>query len=46
MFNVYLPKLLETSAVIGDPVPKTLEEALWDIVIYTLGGFPGAIVCS
>lgn len=44
MFNVYLPKLLETSSVGGAPVSKTLEQALWDIVIYTLGGFPGAIV--
>ncbi|KAJ4482425.1 MFS general substrate transporter, partial [Lentinula aciculospora] len=49
MFNVFLPKLLETSTGSshdnGVPViPKTLEESLWDVVIFTLGGCPGAIL--
>jgi hypothetical protein len=38
MFNVFLPKLLETNSA------KTLEESLWDVVIFTIGGCPGAIV--
>ena len=48
MFNVFLPKLLETD---GGQVTqqqqrqsKALQETLWDIVIYTIGGCPGAIV--
>lgn len=55
MFNVYLPKLLETqssspardlphvSTVMSDGT-KTLEESLWDVVIFALGGLPGAIL--
>ncbi|GLB38653.1 putative sugar (and other) transporter [Lyophyllum shimeji] len=50
MFNVYLPKLLETqkaatpekSTVAGEI--KTLESSLWDVVIFTVGGCPGAIL--
>ena len=41
MFNVYYPKLLETGA--GDE-NKSLEDTLWDVVIFTLGGCPGALV--
>jgi len=45
MFNVFLPKLLEYapsgSAVVK---PKSLEESLWDVVVFTIGGCPGAIV--
>ncbi len=46
MFNVYLPKLLETRSPSSDPnrAPKSLEDSLWDVVIYSLGGCPGAIV--
>lgn len=46
MFNVFLPKLLETGSS-SDPtvMAKTLEDSLWDIVYYTIGGLPGAIVC-
>jgi hypothetical protein len=46
MFNVFLPKLLETES--GEQktleAEKTLEDTLWDLVIYTIGGCPGAIV--
>ncbi|KAJ7868296.1 major facilitator superfamily domain-containing protein [Mycena leptocephala] len=38
MFNVFLPKLLESSGT------KTIEEGLWDVLIYTLGGCPGALL--
>ena len=46
MFNVYLPKLLETRNGQGGE-PQTLEQSLWDVVIFTIGGCPGALVgCS
>ncbi|KAF6754913.1 MFS general substrate transporter [Ephemerocybe angulata] len=45
MFNVFLPKLLETGTADVDKVtPKTLEASLWDVVIFTVGGCPGAIL--
>lgn len=44
MFNVYLPKLLETGSS-DDTSPKSLEDSLWDVLIFTMGGCPGAIVC-
>jgi len=46
MFNVYLPKLLEGRTASGDvtSAPRTLNDSLWDVVIYALGGCPGAIL--
>ncbi|KAL0565988.1 hypothetical protein V5O48_016027 [Marasmius crinis-equi] len=47
MFNVFLPKLLETSSAaeeVETPQLKTVEESLWDVVIFTIGGCPGAIL--
>ena len=44
MFNVYLPKLLETRNGGGDSGPQTLEQSLWDVMIFTIGGCPGALV--
>ncbi|KAI0953359.1 hypothetical protein AcW1_007597 [Taiwanofungus camphoratus] len=46
MFNVYLPKLLETRTGSHDQGdgPKSLTDSLWDVVIYALGGCPGAIL--
>jgi len=44
MFNVYLPKLLETRLPRDETIPKTLTETMWDIVIFTLGGCPGALL--
>ncbi|KAF8073974.1 MFS general substrate transporter [Lyophyllum atratum] len=47
MFNVYLPKLLETGSTsksMAAPDAKTLEDSLWDVVIFTIGGCPGAIL--
>lgn len=38
MFNVFLPKLLESSGT------KSIEQGLWDVLVYTLGGCPGALV--
>ncbi|KAF8125767.1 MFS general substrate transporter [Boletus edulis] len=43
MFNVYYPKLLETGST-GDSSPQSLEGNLWDVVIFTLGGCPGALL--
>ncbi|KAG6835928.1 hypothetical protein H0H93_013263 [Arthromyces matolae] len=45
MFNVFLPKLLEARGsedVIASEA-KSLDESLWDVVIFTVGGCPGAI---
>lgn len=42
MFNVYLPKLLEKR--LGATGEGNRKEALWDIVIFTLGGCPGALI--
>ena len=42
MFNVFLPKLLETRSSFD--APQTLEQSLWDVMIFTIGGCPGAIV--
>ncbi|KAH9964760.1 major facilitator superfamily domain-containing protein, partial [Russula compacta] len=63
MFNVFLPKLLETrrhpdamaggrggsvsggvGAAAAAAASASLERTLWDVVIFTLGGCPGAVV--
>jgi hypothetical protein len=38
MFNVFLPKLLESTGT------KAIEDSLWDVLVFTLGGCPGALV--
>lgn len=43
MFNVFFPKLLETGSS-GEGMPRSLQDNLWDVVIFTLGGCPGAIL--
>ncbi|KIN93639.1 hypothetical protein M404DRAFT_170644 [Pisolithus tinctorius Marx 270] len=43
MFNVFFPKLLETSSS-REETSRSLEDNLSDVVIYTLGGCPGAIL--
>jgi hypothetical protein len=45
MFNVYLPKLLETRRrVVSVAETASLERTLWEVVIFTIGGCPGAVV--
>ncbi|KAH6871577.1 hypothetical protein BKA70DRAFT_1241736 [Coprinopsis sp. MPI-PUGE-AT-0042] len=48
MFNAFLPKLLETRTTLEPELssasPKRLEDSLWDVVIFTIGGCPGAIL--
>lgn len=46
MFNVFLPKMLEmqTGGEVGGQ-PKSLKQTMWDVVIFTIAGCPGAIVC-
>ena len=44
MFNVYLPKLLETRREISVANTASLERTLWEVVIFTIGGCPGAVV--
>lgn len=47
MFNVYLPKLLEGRGSADEgTAPKSLSDSLWDVVIYSIGGCPGAIVSN
>ncbi|KAJ7274109.1 MFS general substrate transporter [Mycena rebaudengoi] len=38
MFNVFLPKLLESTGT------KAIEDSLWDVLVFTLGGCPGALL--
>ncbi|KAJ7069406.1 MFS general substrate transporter [Mycena amicta] len=40
MFNVFLPKLLESDAS-GD---KSISDSLWDVLVFALGGCPGALL--
>ena len=49
MFSVFLPKLLEGRGGITDDVgsgggARSVADSLWDVVIYAIGGCPGAIV--
>lgn len=44
MFNVYLPKLLETRRVESLAKTSSLERTLWEVVIFSVGGCPGAVV--
>lgn len=44
MFNVFLPKLLETRREISVAKATSLETTLWEVVIFTIGGCPGAVV--
>ena len=51
MFNVFLPTFLEyrskaSSADLSSPGddPNSLSGPLWEVVIFTLGGCPGALV--
>ncbi|KAJ7740258.1 MFS general substrate transporter [Mycena maculata] len=38
MFNVFLPKLLESEA------STAISDSLWDVLVFTLGGCPGALL--
>lgn len=45
LFNLFFPKLVELR--LGKHAEGgTLTQALWNVVIYTLGGTPGALVRS
>jgi hypothetical protein len=46
MFNVYLPKMLETRRAVTLAETPSLERTLWDVVIFTLAGCPGSVVRS
>ncbi|KAJ7143606.1 MFS general substrate transporter [Mycena crocata] len=41
MFNVFLPKLLESGGGTGS---ESIEGSLWDVLVFTLGGCPGALL--
>lgn len=42
MFNIFLPKILETRTTAAQP--PTLEGSLWAVVFFTVGGCPGAVL--
>lgn len=49
MFNTFLPKILEmhqNTAVFEEIHQKSVEETMWDIVLFTVGGILGAPVCA
>ncbi|GAA5813882.1 hypothetical protein MFLAVUS_007370 [Mucor flavus] len=45
MFNVFLPKYLETLGFEGEAVP-TRKQVYWDYMIYSLAGVPGSVIAS
>src|SRR5260221_13235777 len=44
IFNVYFPKLVELRLGTGGGKSESRLGVLWDVVIFTVGGMPGAIV--
>ncbi|KAI8080196.1 major facilitator superfamily domain-containing protein [Gilbertella persicaria] len=45
MFNVFLPKFLETLGFEGEAMPSR-EQVYWDYMIYSLAGVPGSVIAS
>lgn len=45
MFNVFLPKYLETLGFQGEAAP-TRKDVYWDYMVYSLAGVPGSVVCN
>ncbi|KAI8099794.1 major facilitator superfamily domain-containing protein [Halteromyces radiatus] len=45
MFNVFLPKYLETLGFDGEAVP-TRKDVYWDYMIYSIAGVPGSVMAS
>jgi MFS family permease len=43
MFNVFLPKFLETLGFEGEAMP-TRQQVYWDYMIYSIAGVPGSVV--
>jgi hypothetical protein len=43
MFNVFLPKYLETLGFEGEATP-TRKDVYWDYMIYSIAGVPGSVV--
>ncbi|GAA6041511.1 hypothetical protein JCM8097_001915 [Rhodosporidiobolus ruineniae] len=44
IFNVFLPKFLETKLSSAPSSPSSQEETLRDYVLYTLSGLPGSLI--
>ncbi|KAF8339969.1 major facilitator superfamily domain-containing protein [Cantharellus anzutake] len=44
MFNVYFPKLVEMRLGTESGRSESREAVLWDVVVFTAGGMPGAII--
>ncbi|KAI8065880.1 major facilitator superfamily domain-containing protein [Gongronella butleri] len=45
MFNVFLPKYLETLGFEGESAP-TRKDVYWDYMIYSIAGVPGSVMAS
>ncbi|KAI7859376.1 major facilitator superfamily domain-containing protein [Circinella umbellata] len=45
MFNVFLPKYLETLGFQGEEI-RTRKDVYWDYMIYSLAGVPGSVLAS
>ncbi|KAI8340609.1 major facilitator superfamily domain-containing protein [Chlamydoabsidia padenii] len=45
MFNVFLPKYLETLGFEGEATP-TRKDVYWDYMIYSIAGVPGSVMAS
>ncbi|KAF7724888.1 hypothetical protein EC973_000601 [Apophysomyces ossiformis] len=45
MFNVFLPKYLETLGFEGESTP-TRKDVYWDYMIYSVAGVPGSVMAS
>ncbi|KAI8643589.1 major facilitator superfamily domain-containing protein [Parasitella parasitica] len=45
MFNVFLPKFLETLGFEGEAIPSR-QQVYWDYMIYSIAGVPGSVIAS
>ncbi|CEP16895.1 hypothetical protein [Parasitella parasitica] len=45
MFNVFLPKFLETLGFEGEAIPSR-QQVYWDYMIYSVAGVPGSVIAS
>ncbi|KAI9312605.1 major facilitator superfamily domain-containing protein [Dichotomocladium elegans] len=45
MFNVFLPKYLETLGFEGE-APPSRKDVYWDYMVYSIAGVPGSVIAS
>ncbi|KAI8991988.1 major facilitator superfamily domain-containing protein [Mycotypha africana] len=46
MFNVFLPKYLETLGFEGEAKAPSHQQVYWDYMIYSIAGVPGSVIAS